>query len=116
MTILSQIRNGEPQRHRNDRAATVEALLSAHREAEYALRQSIRAEEERTCLHNLNDPCYSTLAHSMRARAGNLKRTITMLEAARYVCVNRGFPWNVEQSRERKSMRRPAFYRPNAAN
>ena len=55
--------------HSIDRAATVEALVSAVREAEHALRESISVEEDPTCSRDLNDSCYSTLA-ALDARAG----------------------------------------------
>ena len=83
MSILSQIRNGKPQRYNIDRRATIEPLVVTLRAAERALQESIRVEEDRTGLRDLRDPHYSALARSMRARADNLKSTITMLEAER---------------------------------
>ena len=56
MSILSQIRNGEPRRRSIDRAAVVGSLISTPREAEHALRESIKAEEECSRLRDLNDP------------------------------------------------------------
>jgi hypothetical protein len=46
-------------------------------------RQSIKVEEERTGIRDLTDPRYSADARVMRARADNMKITITMLEAER---------------------------------
>ena len=83
MTILSQIRNGERQRHSIDRAETVENLVAALRETEQALQASIRAEEQRTNLIDPSDPCYSILARSMRTRVENLGTSIATLEGAR---------------------------------
>jgi hypothetical protein len=65
------------------KATSVENLVAALRESEHALRDVIRAEEERTSLSDPNDPCYSMLAHSLRARADNLRMTIATLESAR---------------------------------
>jgi len=81
MNLLSQIRNGEQQRHGVDKVAVIGNLVAALRETERALQASIRTEEEKTALHDRNDPCYSMLAHSMRARADNLRMTIATLEA-----------------------------------
>jgi len=84
MTILSQIRNGEPQRRNVDRRAPIAPLVATLRAAEHALRESIRVEEERTSVRDVTDPGYSILARSMRTRAENLRMTITMLEAERH--------------------------------
>ena len=84
MSVLSQIRNGDQQKHSIDMATTVVNLVAALRETEQALQASIRAEEEKTSLHDQSDRCYSMLAHSMRARADNLRMTIATLEAARH--------------------------------
>ena len=83
MITLSQIRNGESQRYNVHRGTIIAPLVAALREAEHALQESIKVEEERTCLRDLTNPRYSTLARSMRARADNLRITITMLEAER---------------------------------
>jgi hypothetical protein len=80
MTILSQIRTGERQPRTIDRASSVKTLVAALRETERTLRENIQLEEERTSLRDLNNPCYSTLARSMRARADNLHTTIAMLD------------------------------------
>ena len=84
MSELSRNETAAPQRDTPSRTATAESLVAAMRETEFALRESIKAEEDRTSLRDLNDPCYSILARSMRARADNLKMTITMLEAKRH--------------------------------
>ena len=84
MTTLSQFSNGvEPQRQNIDRRATVRRLLADLRAAKRALRQSIKVEEERTGIRDLTDPRYSADARLMRARADNMKITITILEAER---------------------------------
>jgi hypothetical protein len=83
MSILSQIRNVDRQRNSIDTAATVEGVVTALRETELALGESIEAEEERTRLRDPNDPRYSTLARSMRGRLENLRMTIATLEAGR---------------------------------
>jgi hypothetical protein len=72
-----------PQRDSLARATSAEKLVAALRETEFALQENIRAEEERTSLTDENDPCYSILARSMRARAENLKMTIAILQGAR---------------------------------
>ena len=83
MTILSQIGSNDPQRHTLGRTTSVEKLVAALRESEHSLRDSIQAEEQRTCLSNPKDPRYSILAQSLRARADNLRMTIATLEATR---------------------------------
>ncbi|HSQ20130.1 MAG TPA: hypothetical protein VLR92_07115 [Blastocatellia bacterium] len=83
MSVLSQIGTSDPQRNTLNRATTVDNLVAALRESEQALRDVIRAEEERTCLSDPNDPCYSMVAQSLRARADNLRMTIATLESAR---------------------------------
>jgi hypothetical protein len=83
MTILSQIGTSDPQRHTLGRATSAATLVAALRANEQALRDSIQAEEERTCLSDRNDPCYSMLAQSLRVRADNLRMTIATLEATR---------------------------------
>jgi hypothetical protein len=83
MSILSQIRNADWQRNSIDKAATAESLVTALRETERALGESIVAEEDRTSLHDYNDPHYSMLARSMRTRLDNLRVTIATLEAVR---------------------------------
>lgn len=83
MSDLSLNENGAPQRHTLARAASAENLVASLRETELALRENIRAEEQRTSLTDENDPCYSILARSMRARAENLKMTIAILQGAR---------------------------------
>src|SRR5947208_2870664 len=65
MSILSQIQNTRSQRNSIDKGATAESLVFALRETERALQESIKAEEERTGLHEYNDPQYSMLARSM---------------------------------------------------
>lgn len=85
MTILSQIQNAGLPRYNVSRSTTVEGLVAALRRAEHVLRENIEAEEHRTCLRDQNDPCYSTLARSMRSRAENLQKTIAMLEPAQTV-------------------------------
>jgi hypothetical protein len=72
-----------PQRDSLARATSAEKLVAALRETEFALQENIRAEEQRTSLTDENDPCYSILARSMRARAENLKMTIAILQGAR---------------------------------
>lgn len=83
MTMLSQIGSGDPQRHTLGRATSIDNLVAALRESEHSLRDSIEAEEQRTCLSDPKDPCYSILAQSLRARAANLRMTIATLEATR---------------------------------
>jgi hypothetical protein len=83
MNSPSQIETIDQQRHSLDRAASVQNLVTALRATESALRESIRAEEQRSSLGDPNDPCYSMLALSMRKRADNLLTTIATLEAAR---------------------------------
>ena len=86
MSLMSQIRNGDQQEHSSIlKAAMVAHLVTSLRETEQALRASIQVEEERTCFHDQNDPCYSMLAHSMRERADNIRMTIATLEATREV-------------------------------
>jgi hypothetical protein len=82
MRTLSQIRNCEPERRIINREGLVDTLMSALRETEGTLWESIWAEEERTSVRDLNDPCYSRLARSMRARANNIRATIATLETA----------------------------------
>ena len=84
MRDLSQNEIAAPQRDTPSRAATAAKLLASLREIEFALRESIKAEEARTSLTNEKDPCYSILARSMRARVENLKMTIATLEGARH--------------------------------
>ncbi len=62
------------------RAATAQDLVAALRQTEQALRASVEAEEMKTCVHDQNSPYYSTLAQAMRARADNIRMTITTLE------------------------------------
>jgi hypothetical protein len=81
MLDLSLIGNGERQRHTINRQATIETLVSNLRAAEFALEESIRAEEERTCTREISSPHYSAAARSMRARADNIRATIAMLQA-----------------------------------
>jgi hypothetical protein len=83
MSILSQIRNTGSQRNSIDKGETAQSLVAALRETERALGASIEAEEERTGLHDYNDPQYSMLARSMRHRLDNLKVTIATLEAVK---------------------------------
>jgi hypothetical protein len=83
MSDLSLNGNGAPQRDTLARAASAENLVASLRETQLALQENIRAEEERTSLTDENDPCYSILARSMRARAENLKMTIAILQGAR---------------------------------
>jgi hypothetical protein len=84
MSLLSQIRNGDRQHNSSDMTMTVVNLVTSLRETEQALRASIQAEEEKTSLYDQSDRCYSMLAHSMRARADNLRMTIATLEATRH--------------------------------
>ena len=84
MSDMSLNGNGAPHRDTLARATSAEKLVASLRETELALRENIRAEEERTSLTDENDPCYSILARSMRARVENLKMTIAILEGARH--------------------------------
>jgi uncharacterized protein YpbB len=83
MSRVSQIRNGDQQKHSVVKAATIENLVASLRETEQALRASIQVEEEKACFHDQTDPYYSMLAHSMRERADNIRVTIATLEATR---------------------------------
>jgi hypothetical protein len=85
VSFMSQIWIDDQQKHNRIKGATIESLVASLRETEQALRASIQAEEDRTCLQNQNDPCYSKLAHSMRERADNIRMTIATLEATREV-------------------------------
>jgi hypothetical protein len=83
MNTLSLNGTIDQERDTSARATSAANLVASLREIELALLESIRAEEERTSLADQNDPCYSMLAHSMRARVENLKLTIATLEATR---------------------------------
>jgi hypothetical protein len=84
MSDLSLNGTAAPQRDTWARAASAENLVAALRETELALQENIRAEEQRTSLTDENDPCYSILARSMRARVENLKMTIATLKGAQH--------------------------------
>ncbi len=81
---MSSNGNSASRRDTLTKTATAESLVASLREIEFALRESIRAEEERTNHRDQTDPHYSTLARSMRARADNLKMTIAFLQADRH--------------------------------
>ena len=83
MNDLSRIETIDQERHTLGRTTSADNLVAALRDSESALRDSIRAEEERTSLGDPKDPRYSLLALSLRARADNLRMTIATLETAR---------------------------------
>jgi len=84
MSNLSLNETAAPERDTLSKAATAESLVASLRQTEFALREGIKAEEERTSLRDQSDPCYSILARSMRARAENLKMTIALLMAGQH--------------------------------
>jgi hypothetical protein len=85
MSLVSQIRNCDQQKHSIVKAPAIETLVASLRATELALRASIQAEEEKTCFQDQSNPRYSMLAHSMRERADNIRMTIATLEARREV-------------------------------
>jgi hypothetical protein len=83
MHALSQNRNADPQRNDVNQRGGLTRLVASLRETERALWENITSEEQRTNRHDPNDPLYSILARSLRARLDNLKQTIATLEARR---------------------------------
>jgi hypothetical protein len=75
------------QRHHENQLAQLSEVIISFRHMEQALCGTIKAEEERACVHDCSDPNYPADVRSLQGRLANIRATIARLETQRALII-----------------------------